>query len=214
VLDYILRARAAINKPPSRGRNAAVIRLCEHALALDPGSAEAKSVLAGNLASGVMDNMTDTAAADIKRAEYLAWQALDAAPRSPTAHWAKGQVLRAQRRYAEAIPEYEAVLAHDPNSVRALFNLGACKIYTGSIEETIPLIERAMRLSPHEPRGGSWYHNIGLVHLLQSRTEQAVTWLERARNALPVRSSIRASLAAAYALSSETERAAAELALP
>jgi hypothetical protein len=90
VLDYILRARAAINKPPSRGRNAAVIRLCEHALALDPGSAEAKSVLAGNLASGVMDNMTDTAAADIKRAEYLAWQALDAAPRSPTAHWAKG----------------------------------------------------------------------------------------------------------------------------
>jgi adenylate cyclase len=212
VLDYILRARAAINKPPSRGRNAEVISLCEHALALDPGSAEAKSVLAGNLASGVMDNMTDTAGADIKRAECLASQALDAAPRSPTAHWAKGQVLRAQRRYAEAIPEYEELLALDPNSVRALYNLGACKLFTGSIEETIPLIERAIRLSPHEPRRGVWYQIIGQAHLLQSRTNEAVAWLERARTALPVFSGIRALLAAAYALNGETERAAAELA--
>jgi adenylate cyclase len=182
-------------------------------LALDRRSAEAQSGLAGILAGGVIDNLTDTAAADIKRAEYLAGQASAAAPRSPGVHWAKGQVLRAHRRYAEAIPVYETMLAYDRNSVRALFCLGQCKLYTGSIEETIPLIERAMRLSPNEPRVGvRYYQHIGLVHLLQSRFDEAVTWLEKARNATPAHPQIRALLAAAYALNGETERAAAELA--
>jgi hypothetical protein len=50
--------------------------------------------------------MTDAAAADKVRAEGLAGQALAASPNSSLAHYAKGQVLRAQRRFAEAIPEY------------------------------------------------------------------------------------------------------------
>ena len=46
VLDFILRGRAAWNKPPSRERNAEVISLYERAFALDPRSAEAQSSLA------------------------------------------------------------------------------------------------------------------------------------------------------------------------
>ena len=189
-----------------------MIRLYEQALALDPRSVEAQAGLGGNLAGRIMDNMTDTAAADMARAEYLVAQAAAAAPRSADVHWAKGQVLRAQRRGAEAIPEYEAVLASNPNAVRALFALGQCKRLTGSIEETIPLLERAMRLSPHEPRVGTWCSEIGMVHLLQSRTDESITWLERARNDSPAVSGTRAWLAAAYALKGEIERAAAELA--
>jgi hypothetical protein len=49
------------------------------------------------------------------------------------------------------------------------------------------------------------------VHLLQSRTDEAIIWLEMARGAMPAISPIRAWLAAAYALNGETERAAAEL---
>ena len=58
------------------------IGLYEHALALDPRSVEAQSRLANALAARVMDNMTDTAAADMQRAEGLAGQALAAAPHS------------------------------------------------------------------------------------------------------------------------------------
>jgi tetratricopeptide (TPR) repeat protein len=186
--------------------------LYERALALDPRSAEAQAGLAGNLAGRVLDILTDTAAADIKCAEDLAAQALSTSPRSPSVHWAKGQVLRAQRRFAEAIPEYETMLAANRNSTSALFCLGICKLFTGSIEETIPFIERAMRLSPREPHAGAWCLIIGEVHLLQSRTDEAVTWLERARNATPGDPGIRANLAAAYALNCETCRAATELA--
>jgi adenylate cyclase len=104
------------------------------------------------------------------------------------------------------------VLTADRNWVYAFFALGQCKLNTGAIDDAIPLIERAIRLSPRDPQLGVWYGNIGLVHLLQSHTEEAVMWLERARNHTPAHSMIRADLAAAYGFAGETERAAAELA--
>jgi tetratricopeptide (TPR) repeat protein len=121
-------------------------------------------------------------------------------------------VLRAQRRYPEAIPDYETVLASDRNWVAALFALGQCKLYAGSIDETIPLVERAVRLSPRDPSLAVWYWQIGLVHLLQSHTDEAIIWLERARSANARFSYVHAVLAAAYGLNGENERAAAELA--
>jgi adenylate cyclase len=132
-LDDLLRGRAATIKRVSRDGYAEAIGWYERALALDPQSVEAQSRLANALTSRVLDDMTDTAAADIKRAEALAEKALAASPRSPLAHFAKGQVLRAQHRYAEAIPEYETVLASNPNAVGTLHNLGQCKLFTGSL---------------------------------------------------------------------------------
>jgi adenylate cyclase len=212
-VDYIFRAGAKlIGGPPSRERYAEAIALLEQALALDPQSVDAQSGLTIALTSRVSDNLTDTASADLVRAEGLAGQALAAAPNDSLAHFAKGQLLRAQRRCAEAIPEYEAALSYNPNWVHALHSLARCKFFTGSIEEVIPLEEQAIRLSPRDAGIGGWYRQIGLVHLVQSRTSEAVVWLERARSAAPAHPDIRAYLASAYALAGTTERAAAELA--
>ena len=211
-LDYILRGRAAWAKAPTRDNYREVIDLFERALTLDPRSVEAQSLLATVLANRVLDYMSDSTAADIERSDGLIGQALAALPRSPLAHWAKGQLLTAKYRYDEAIPEYETVIGFNRNSADAYSNLGWCKLYTGSIEETIPLQEQGIRLSPRDPSIGFWYWRIGVVHLLQSRTEDAIVWLEKARSAngrLPV---VHAYLASAYALKGETERASAEFA--
>ena len=152
---------------------------------LDPQSVEAQSVLAGALTGRVLDQMSDAVAADIARAEELVGQALAASPRSPLAHHAKGQVLRAQRRWAEALPEYETAFASDHNWLGALNAIAYCKFYTGSLDDVIPLMEQAIRLSPRDPQIGLFYHQIGRVHLLQSRVGEAIPWLERARNAIP-----------------------------
>ena len=78
--------------------------------------------------------------------------------------------------------------------------------------ETIPLAEQAIRLSPRDPFLGLWYLQIGMVHLLQSHTAEAIFSLERARGAMPGHPGPHAALAAAYALKGEMDRAAAELA--
>jgi adenylate cyclase len=211
-LGYIMRGRAATLRPTTRESRIESIDLFERALALDPHSSMAQSYLATALTARVIDNLSVTVAADIGRAEELAGQALATSPRSPLAHYAKGQVLRAQHRYAEAIPEYETAIAFDRNWVRAYPLLGGCKLFTGSIEETIPLAEQAIRLSPRDPVIGVWYMRIGQVHLLQSRIDEAVIWVEKARRAMPAHPTVRAYVAAAYALNGETERAAIELA--
>jgi hypothetical protein len=50
------------------------------------------------------------------------------------------------------------------------------------------------------------------VHLLQSRTDEAILWLEKGRRIYPQHTLIHAFLAAAYALMSQIERANAALA--
>jgi adenylate cyclase len=211
-LDYIFRGRAAGLKPLSRNVHAERISLYERALALDPQSAEAQALLAGALADGVLDGVTDSAAADIARAEGLVGQALAASPRSLTAHLAKAQLLRAQGRCEEAIPEYESALAINRNAAGVLHVLADCKLKTGSIEEVIPLEEQAIRLSPRDPRIGHFYFRIGQAHLLQSRTDEAILWLGKARSAVPELAFVHLLLASAYGLKGQTERAAAELA--
>jgi len=210
-LDYILRGRAARLKLSSRDSYAERISLFEHALAFDPQSVDAQSRLATVLAARVLDNMTDMAATDILRAERLAGQALAASPRSPLAHFARGQVLRAQGRPKEAIPEYETALSSDHNRVDAYNALAYCKLYTGTIDGVIPLVEQAIRLSPRDPQIGNCYFRIGQVHMVQSRADAAIVWFEKARSVNPRHPQYHAYLASAYALKGETERAAVEL---
>src|SRR5207237_431522 len=98
------------------------------------------------------------------------------------------------------------------NWVFAISALAQCKRATGSIDEVIPLLEQAIRISPRDPAIGVFYLDIGGVHLLQSRTDEAIRWFEDARTAAPALAAVHAWLAAAYALKNETERAATELA--
>ena len=210
--DYILRGRAVRLKPPSRETRAEAVMMFERALALDPESVAAQSWLAIALTARVLDSMASTPAADIARAEDLAERALAASPRNSPAHFAKGQVLRAQHRHEEAVLEYETVIALNRNWAHAYSHLGWCKFMAGSVEALIPAQEQTIRLSPRDPQIGLFYSRIGCAHLLQSRTDEAIIWCEKARSATPAHPQFRIFLASAYALSGDTERAAAELA--
>ena len=138
-------------------------------------------------------------------------RALAEAPRDPVAHSARAQVLRAQGRLDEAISEYQIALASDRNNVYALANIGRCRIFIGPIEDGISAQQQAIRLSPRDPNIGLWYFRIGQGRLLQSRLEEAILWLKKARVALPELAVYHAYLAAAYALHGEAEQAVAQL---
>ncbi len=104
------------------------------------------------------------------------------------------------------------VIASNRNWPNVYAHLGRSKFNSGSIEEMIQLTEHAIRLSPRDPDLHHWYTRIGLVHLLQSRTDDAVIWFEKARAANPEQSLHHAHLCSACALKGDIERAAGELA--
>jgi TolB-like protein/Flp pilus assembly protein TadD len=212
-LDYIFRGRDVFfGRSPSRENHKNAIALYEQALALDPQSAEAKTFLAGALVNRVIQNLTDTRAADFARAEQLIDEALVAAPHIAWAHYVKGTVLRAKGQWEDAISEFETARALDRNMTGPLQGLAWCKLFTGSLDEAIRLAEEAIRLSPRDPSIGFRYYMIGYVHQLQSHTKEAIIWFEKARGTISAVPALRAHLASAYALAGDTERAAAELA--
>ena len=213
-LDYILRGRAALYnyKGATREGLTDAVNLFETALALDPESVDTQALLAVALSGRVLEQMSDSVEADLERAERLIEQVLALSPRHALAHFAMGHVLRARRRYDAAIPEYETAVALNRNWVVAIAALGLCKFFAGAIEEAIPAQERAIRLSPRDPRVPNWYWRIGMVHLLQSRTDEALRWLEMARSTNAGLPGPHAWLAAAYALKGDTKTAVAQLA--
>ena len=210
-LDYILRGRAQLTKPISPENYNEAIGYFESALEFDPQSAEAAAWLANLLAVRALDELTPFPNDDLHRAKQLAAHALAAAPNNAMSHYAKAQVLRAEARCAEAIPEYEAAVALDRSRAPAFAHIGWCKFLTGSVDGVIPYFEQAIRLSPHEPGIAPWYGRLGVVHLLQSQIDDAIAALERARSENAGLPFVHAWLAAAYALKGDNKRAEAEL---
>jgi adenylate cyclase len=228
-LEYGLRGRAAITRgPPTRQSYAQAIGLFEQALALDSNSIDPQRWLALALANRLLDGFSAEPAEDFRRAEALLAAAVATAPRDPLLHYVKGQTLRAVAqglappfgvsaearvaRFADAIPEYETMLAANPNDVPALANLAWCKFMTGAEEEAIPLLEKAIRLSPRDPGLYVQYFRLGIVHFFRGRMNEAILWLEEARRANPSFAVAHSLLAAAYGLKGDAARAGAELA--
>jgi adenylate cyclase len=210
-LDYILRGRALMNKTNARDNYATAISLFERALVFDPNSVEAQSLLARALVGRVFEDMTSSRVADIGYAEEMVERALAQFPNHPHARYAKGQLLRWRHRFDEAIVEYETSLAFNRNFLNAYVHIARCKLLTGSVGEAIRLYQQAIRLSPRDPNISVVYWGIGEAHLLQSRIDDSILWFEKARSANPAFGRNHASLAAAYALKGDTERAAFEL---
>ncbi|HEY1430910.1 MAG TPA: winged helix-turn-helix domain-containing tetratricopeptide repeat protein [Stellaceae bacterium] len=228
-LEYVLRGRAVMTRgPPTRESYADAIGFFEKALALDPNSIDPQRWLALALTSRMLDGLSAAPAEDFRRAEAVLASALGAAPRDPLLHYVKGQILRAVAQglappfrlsaearvagFADAIPEYETMLAANPNDVRGLANLAWCKFMTGAEEEAIPLFEKVIRLSPREPSLYLQYFRLGIVHFFRGRLDEAILWLEKARRANPRFAVAHSLLAAALGVKGDAVRAAAELA--
>jgi adenylate cyclase len=211
-LDFILRGRAVLARPISKQNTKQAQVLFARALALDPQSADAAAWLGATLMFGVTDELSDTPDEDLHRAEILVTQALEFSPNNALAHYVKGQVLFAQSRCAEAIPEYETAISLDRSRAPAYARLGWCKFLTGAVGAAIPYFEDAIHLGPHEPAIALWYGRMGIIYLLQSHTDEAISWLERANSENGQIGFVHAYLAAGYALKGEIDRAHSELA--
>jgi tetratricopeptide (TPR) repeat protein len=93
-----------------------------------------------------------------------------------------------------------------------LQGLGWCKLFTGSLDEVIPLAEEAIRIGPRDPAIGFRYAMIGEVYQLQARPDNAIVWFEKARGTIATVPGLWAHLSSAHALRGDLATAVADLA--
>ena len=186
-------------------------RLCEQALGVDPNNVLALDMLTVKFYLPVMLGRSADPQADLKRADELA--VARARPRCELRGFpfTKGQVLRAERRFDDAIAEYERALALDPNLATSVASLGDTYFALGQYEKAIEFYDKATRLSPRDPDLFFWYTNKGVAYFALKQDDQAI---ECARRAIAINPSFalpHALLAAGLALTGHEAEAGDEV---
>ncbi len=123
-------------------------RLCEQALDADPNNVTALSMSSIGFTMAIMLGRSTDPRADLKRADELASRAIAVDANFALGHNAKGNVLRVERRFDDAIAEFERTLALDPNAGEAYGALGFIYCDIGQYEKAIEFFDKAIRLSP------------------------------------------------------------------
>jgi TolB-like protein/cytochrome c-type biogenesis protein CcmH/NrfG len=181
--DLALRCEADVQKGGYIGKDAAAgSRLCEQALAADPGNVRALTWLAvKTYYSGVYPGSADPKA-KLERADELVSRALALDPNYARAHSLKGGTLRFQGRLDESIAEYERALSLDPAMVIAFVGLGWDYLNLGQFEKSLEYLDKAIRLSPHDPYlgGGGWYNGEAVGHFGLKQYDQTIELARRA----------------------------------
>ncbi len=180
----------------------------------------AQTGLANTLSGKVLDRMSDAPEADLRRADDLVSKVLAVHSDDGRAHHVKAQILRAQARirgmqdrFKLAIAEYETAIALDHNSASSVLHLADCKILIGEPDEAIPLLEKALRISPRDPYIGVLQYRLGLAHLLLGHTDEAIRWYEKAIPSYPFLGDAFVFVELGAALSLKRDNATAQAAL-
>jgi len=206
--DLAMRCVTGVRKAGYVGKEAeAGYRLCQQALDADPNNVLALTTLSAKFCLLVFILRSADPQADLKRADELASRALVLDANSSAAHYCKGCVLRANRRFDDAIAEYERALALDPNSVSAYSALGSIYTALRKPEKTIEFVDKAIRLSPRDPALSFWYATKSGAYLLLQQYDQAIEWARRSIAINPNFAGPYASLASALASTGHSSEA-------
>ncbi len=82
-----------------------------------------------------------------------------------------GAALFLAKRFAEAVPHLQYVLAFEPQNAVALLNLAACQDALGKADESIAALEQLVR---ERPGWKDAHYNLGVALFKQKRYEEAI----------------------------------------
>jgi DNA-binding SARP family transcriptional activator/TolB-like protein/Tfp pilus assembly protein PilF len=134
--------------------------------------------------------------------------ALDLAPGHAFAKCTQGQLCSAAGQLQEAARAFGQALAMDHGLGSAHGFAGYNAALLGRADETLPAIERAMRLDPTERQISVWYFFAGFASLLLGRAEEASVLLEKSLERNPSYGCAQLFLMAAASLTGRPSEAA------
>jgi len=180
--------------PPNENMPKA-IEYASKAIELDDSLAEAHAMLAG----GILYYDWNPA-----EAEKELDRALELDPNNALAHNFKAERLEAMARYDDALVERKRALAIEPLS--PVFNcyFGATYYYKGDLVRSVELLQQAVDL---EPGYSVTYHFLGMAYERKKMYAEAISTYQRGISRAEQSPKLIASLAHAYAMSGDRDKA-------
>lgn len=181
-------------------------QLALQALALEPGSARAASLVGWTHQVDARFGWSDSPEQSYRRGAEWAQKALAIDPTSPSVHRLLSNVYVVQRDFDKAIEAGERSIELSPSIATSYANTALATYYAGDFERTVTLTKEAMRLHPFYP---AWYaYRIGVAYRMLGRYEEAVAALREFYDRIPKPNMIvLTALASTYSMMGDMENA-------
>ena len=128
--------------------------------------------------------------------EAVFWRRMvEREPDSWLVHLKYGQSLMNQNRLAEASAELEGVIATNPRSIDARFNLAAIYKILGRPDAARTQLEEAVKLNPHDPQG---YIKLASMLVKDGKKAEALAEYDQALKVLPDSAPLRYNIGSLY----------------
>jgi tetratricopeptide (TPR) repeat protein len=133
--------------------------------------------------------------------------AVKANPREPDVHFGLGYLLWTQMQYPEAVSEFQAELANNPNHVQALTYLGDAEMQLKHPETARPLLENALRIDAGQELA---HLDLGILFADAGRRDDALRELSVAAKLAPEDVNVHWRLGRLYRAMGKKDEAKAE----
>jgi DNA-binding winged helix-turn-helix (wHTH) protein/tetratricopeptide (TPR) repeat protein len=184
----------------SRENYEAVRGLEQWAVSLDRQNPAALARLTSAMVTGVLNQWSSDAIADLQTADLALQDATRIAPGNIMVRAVQCHILRAMRQFEAAIKVCSEVAKSFPNYPILHKEIGYNRLMLGQIDEALAEFLEADRIAPNARLRWSWDQGIGLIYLMQGHDEKAIEQLSRAALEAPNAGHPVAYLASAYAL--------------
>lgn len=207
-IDLVMRARTLVNYVKRKENTEEAIDLFRRALELDPDCVDAMVGIAlGRIYQVINLYRFEGRGALLDEAEDMIYGAMARAPDHFTMLKARGLLLRARGRFAEAIVATEALIIRNPAEPTAYKEMGLNKLYLGETGQAVEWFRRADDIAPRDPERWTWLQGLGRALMQLGHDAEAVDALSQAMDSNPVYLRGKAMLAAAEALTGNIESA-------
>lgn len=214
VTDLLLQARALQIRPQTLANWQHVEALCRQALVLDPGSVDATLMLAKSLAlQGRNFGLELGLEALVSKVDEVAglssrMRDSNANADDPRLHEVLGLVAQLRGDFDGALREYQSRLKLEPKSQEAHVELANAYLSQAEPKRALELLTRALALDPKYPLD-SMLANLSSAEFMLEDYDAAIEWGLKARAANPTWYARYTTLAVAYAMKGEREKATA-----
>ena len=179
VWDIYLRGMSALNALTSESLPEAE-QTFSRVIELDPGFAAAFSGLAEVHYYYLVLGLAEDPDAARQAAFDAARRAVELDREDASAHFTLGRAHLVNRRFDDADSEFQTALDINPSHALAHYGLGATYVFGGKSEISLPHLEQAIRLSPHDAHMGSFLVRTAQAHLNLRNHDKAVEWARKA----------------------------------